>query len=86
MTQPTLDFTAAPTSLNEKLAAYMRARAGQWLDGRELAKVGGAYAYRTRLSNLRKQPFNLVIENRQRRVEAEGGWGKFVISEYRLVP
>ncbi len=80
MTQPTLDFTAAPTSLNEKLAAYFKSRPNVWLDGRELSKVAGAYAWRSRISNLRKPPFNLTIENRLRR---ERG---FTVSEYRLVP
>lgn len=75
-------------TMNDKLAAYFLARPGVWLDGRELATVAGAYAWRSRCSDLRKR--GLVIENRQRRVEAPNYAyaihpRKVVVSEYRLV-
>ena len=66
------------------LARYFRARPQVWIDGRELAGVGGAYAWRTRLSDLRHAPFWMVIENRQRRIVAVEG-RPAVRSEYRFV-
>jgi hypothetical protein len=65
-------------SLNDKLAAYFKARPGQWIDGKELATVAGGYAWRTRCSNLRKR--GMTIENR---VEWNGA---FRVSLYRYVP
>jgi hypothetical protein len=62
-----------------RLAAFLRSRPGVWLDGHELATVGGAYGWRTRISDLRRPPYNMNVENRLRR---ERG---FVVSEYRLV-
>jgi hypothetical protein len=66
------------TPLVERLAALFQANPGCWIDGRELARVAGYAAWRTRISDLRRPPFSLVIENRQRRGEA------FTVSEYRL--
>ena len=78
MTQESLNFTETPTTYRDRLAAFLLARPGQWVDGLQLAQMAGAYAWRTRLSELRTQ-LGLTVENRQRRV------GKRVISEYRLV-
>ena len=64
----------------ERLADYFRARPGQWIDGRELGAVAGAYAWRSRVSDCRRPPHSLTIENRQR---AQNG---AVVSEYRYVP
>jgi len=69
---PTLTF-------RDSLAQFFRDRPGQWIDGMVLANVGGCYAYRTRISDLRTQ-LGMQIENRQRRV------GRRVVSEYRFVP
>jgi hypothetical protein len=76
-----LGRTAVPSGNTRcaRLAAFLRSRPGVWLDGRELATVGGAYGWRTRISDLRRPPYNMNIENRLRR---ERG---FVVSEYRLV-
>ena len=81
MTQAQLDFTAAPTpaTFRDRLAAYLLQRPGIYIDGLELANVGGAYAFRTRISELRTQ-LGLDVRNRQRRV------GKRVISEYAYFP
>ena len=67
------------STFRDDLAAYLRARSGEWLDGMELAHVGGCYAYRTRLSECRTQ-LGMTIENRQRKV------GQVTVSEYRFVP
>lgn len=76
----TADHVPARASLCGRLAAFFKDRAGQWIDGRELATVAGLYAWRSRVSDLRRAPYGLVIENRQRRN------GRFCISEYRLRP
>ena len=67
-----------PASLCARLAAFLKARPNQWIDGRELATIAGAYGWRTRVSDLRRPPYSLTIENRQRRE------GQYVVSEYRL--
>ena len=85
MTQATLDFTAPkPKTLCDHLAAYFQARPNQWIDGRELAKVAGAYAWRSRCADIRRAPWHLTIKNRLRRVDRPDG-SKYTISEYRLV-
>lgn len=73
-------------TLNDRLAAYFKARPYQWVDGMELARVAGSYAWRSRCSELRRQPFNMVIENRvrQRIVNVDGATVK--VSEYAYMP
>jgi hypothetical protein len=65
-------------TLVDRLQAFLEARPNEWVDGLALAQIAGAYAWRTRLSDLRQR--GLVIENRVRRVEQ-----RFKVSEYRLV-
>lgn len=67
-----------------RLAAFFRERPGCWVDGRMLAPEAGSYAWRTRISDLRRAPFLMTIENRQRAIETEDG--AITISEYRYVP
>ena len=67
-------------SYRDRLAAYLRARPGQWLDGLELAREAGAYAWRTRLSECRTQ-LGMTVENRERKTPS--GVTK---SEYRYTP
>lgn len=67
-----------------RLAAFFRERPNHWVDGRALGDVAGSYAWRTRVSELRRAPFCMAIENRQRTVETENG--THVVSEYRYVP
>lgn len=76
-------------SLNDKLAAFFQSHANTWIDGRELATVAGAYAWRSRCADLRKR--GMVIENRQRRVlvysDGLDNRDRYVtVSEYRLLP
>jgi hypothetical protein len=54
-------------NLCEKLAAYLSARPNEWIDGHALLDIGGTFAFRTRLSELRRPPFNMTIENRTTR-------------------
>ena len=68
----------APETYTGRVGTLLMAHRNQWVDGLEIAKVGGAYAWRSRLSDLRKF-YGWTVENRQRRQ------GRRVISEYRLV-
>lgn len=69
-------------SLNDRLAAYFKSRPNVWIDGRQLAEVGGYAAFRTRVSNLRRQR-GMTIENRWHDECVRGR--KFRVTEYRLV-
>jgi hypothetical protein len=109
MSQPDLFTPAYPVgagskvegSLAGRLAQYFLARPNRWIDGMELASVAGSYAWRSRCSDLRKPPYSMVIENRQRRVHGHKAdcqmWdfptsechcrgGTITKSEYRYVP
>ena len=87
MTQPSLlDALETPdaATFTAAVARYFRARPGVWVRATELERVGGRQAWRTRVSDARRQ-FGLTIENRCRRVrEADGT--VWTLSEYRLVP
>lgn len=79
------------TTLNDRLAAYFKARPNQWLGARELGRVAGFAGWRTRTSNLRKPPYSMVIENRVKTIrnsrEIVAGQSRhFKVSEYRWVP
>jgi len=67
-----------------RLAAFFRERPNRWIDGRMLAPIAGSYGWRSRVSDLRRAPFFMTVENRQRTVATENG--PVVISEYRFVP
>lgn len=69
----------------EVLAEFFRARPGEWHDGMQFASFAGSYAWRTRLSELRRAPFLMTIENRQRTARRPDG-ATFTISEYRYLP
>lgn len=66
-------------SLCERVAALLKACPNTWLDGREIAKVGGYAAWRSRIADLRKPPYSMVIENRTKRSKG------FTVSEYKYV-
>ena len=61
----------------DKVVQLLRRQRGKWIDGLRIAEVGGAYGWRSRISDARRLR-GLTIQNRQRHV------GKRVISEYRL--
>jgi hypothetical protein len=78
MIQRSFRIVGTGLTLVDRLQAFLEARPNEWVDGLALAQIAGAYAWRTRLSDLRQR--GLVIENRVRRVEK-----RFKVSEYRLV-
>jgi len=63
------------------LAAMFQRRPNEWINGLELARVGGAYAWRTRVSDLRRPPYSMRIDNRVRVVRQEDG-SPMKVSEY----
>jgi hypothetical protein len=68
-------------SLNDKLEAFFRSMPNIWIDGMQLSKVAGSYAWRSRCADLRRR--GMQIDNRQRRmVNAQGK--KYTVSEYRF--
>ena len=67
-------------TLNDRLAAYFRSRAGEWVNAHDLLPVAGFAAWRTRTSELRKPPYNMQIDNR---VAIVNGYKR---SFYRYVP
>lgn len=69
-------------NLCDRLAAFFRRRPDEWIDGRELSRVAGSYAWRTRASDLRFFPYGMVIANRVRVVTKPDG-SKYRVSEYR---
>lgn len=92
MTQPSLLDQPVLSSLDDlltrnsacaRLAKLLLGHRGEWVDGKRLAIVAGGYAWRTRVSNLRKAPWFLTIDNRYRRVKAPDG-RTFIVSEYKL--
>jgi hypothetical protein len=68
-----------PVSYTERVAKLFLSRPTVWIDGLEIARIAGAYAWRSRISDARRE-FGLNIVNRQRRI------GSRVFSEYRYVP
>lgn len=64
------------------VADLLKQQPGVWVHWRDIAQVGGACAWRTRLSDARKQ-FGMRIENRVRYVQ--DGMRRYKVSEYRYV-
>jgi hypothetical protein len=71
--------------LTAHLAAYFQRNAGSWIDAKDLLSIAGNCGWRSRLSELRRRPYHMVISNRLRRCRAENG-NVFVISEYKFEP
>ena len=64
-------------AFRDRVAECFRRREGEWVNGLELAQIGGAYAWRTRVSECRTQ-LGMDIVNRQRKR------GRETVSEYRF--
>ena len=63
----------------EAIRALFVARPHDWIDGRQLAQVGGYAAWRTRVADCRVK-FGMVIENSVERHE------DYTVSKYRYHP
>ena len=66
-------------SKTEAVAQVFRARPGEWISAIDLTKAGGLLSWRTRISDLRKPPYSMQIENRTERHPAYG-----TVSFYRF--
>jgi len=76
-------YAVSDHSYTERVLARLVAKPGEWIDGLELAQCGGAYAWRSRVSDARRrlQVAGMgTIENEQVR-QADGS----VRSLYRYV-
>jgi hypothetical protein len=85
LTQGTLSYTPKslnPTSLTGRVYALLDAHRGQWVDGREIAQVGGYAGWSARVRDLRKLGF--VVENREY-VQGVGDGRSIRVTEYRLL-
>jgi len=67
-------------SYRDAVAHYFKAHPDVWIDGLELARIGGAYAWRTRVSECRD--LGMVIENDVRQMPNT----RRKVSLYRFVP
>ena len=72
-------------SLAERLAEFFTTHPHTWHDGVLLGTVAGRYGWRSRISDIRRPPFSMVIENRQRQVRSSRG-ELVTVSEYRYLP
>lgn len=70
-------------TLLDAVADLFRAHPNKWIDAHELQRVGGAFAWRTRVSDVRKR-YGWVIENRTSRGKDAAGH-VWTVSEYRRV-
>lgn len=57
--------TSTDTFRND-VANHFKNHVGEWINGLDLARIGGAYAWRTRVSECRKQ-LGMKIQNRLRK-------------------
>jgi hypothetical protein len=75
---------SARQTFNDRIEQFFRERAGEWIPAIALESVGGRQAWRTRVSDVRRER-GLTIENRTRTVRRPDG-SRFTLSEYRFVP
>lgn len=73
-----------PATFVLRLRDFFLARPNQWVLATQLEAVAGRQAWRTRVSDVRRE-FQMRIENRWRTITREDG-SSFRISEYRYVP
>ena len=79
-----ISFTTTRLSLTARVRAYFLARPLTYIPSTDLARVGGRDAWRTRVSECRRQ-HGMTIENRCRRIVPEHR-EPYTISEYRWLP
>jgi hypothetical protein len=71
-------------SLNDKLETFFKAHPYQPVDGKVLAQIAGGYAWRTRVSNLRKQRGMDIVNDVMCLKDAQGA--VFKVSTYTYLP
>lgn len=65
-------------TLTDRVRHLFLSRPGVWIDGRELATVGGYAAWRSRVSECRTE-YRMTIENQQTR------HADYTVSKYRYI-
>ena len=73
------DPSPSSQAYRDRVAGVFKRSPGAWIDGRALGRIGGEYAWRTRVSECRTQ-LGMNIKNRQRREN------KRTVSEYCYIP
>jgi len=72
-------------TLTDRLERFFREHPDTWIDGKDLAGTAGTYAWRSRVSDVRRRlrPWGYTITNRQRRVRLSKD-RLYTVSEYRM--
>ena len=74
---------SARLTFRDRVAAYFIAQPHVWINAVQLETIGGRQAWRTRISDCRRE-LGMNIENRQ--WVGRSRCGAFKVSEYRYVP
>lgn len=86
MTQPSLlDVPADAATLMHAVARLMLDSRGRWVSAYELQRVGGEWAWRTRLSEARRR-YQFKTQHRMQPLSSHAGTGRARVSQYRVVP
>ena len=67
-------------SCRDRLEAHFKAHEGMWIDARNLLPIAGTFAWRTRVSECRRE-LGMAIENRQWRETLPDG-RTITVSQY----
>jgi hypothetical protein len=79
--------TKGKPTLTDQVAALFRSRPSEWIDMQTLARVGGIGGWRTRVSDLRRAPYDMNIENENHREALDPDGRNWVtVSRYRYMP
>jgi hypothetical protein len=71
-------------TLNQRLEEFLKARPDIWIDGEDLGKIAGKYAWRSRVSDLRLKRGMVILNAVVNVTDAQGK--PFKRSLYRYVP
>ena len=78
-------MSAYRTAALVQLAVYFAARPGQHISALDLMSLGGWCSWRTRISELRKPPYNMDIRN-ETRTQRRADGSPYKASFYLYVP
>jgi hypothetical protein len=76
--------TNAKRTFRDNVALFFSQRPNVWIDGMVLESIGGRYAWRSRVSDCRRE-LGMVIENRLRH-QYDASGKRWTTSEYQYVP
>jgi len=84
MTQPALNFEPKKRTLTELVADYFTAHPNTWIEMHVFASFAGVGGWRSRISDCRRAPFSMQIEQRDYRTRTHDG-RTITVSEYRYL-